>query len=153
MFPKLLEQSLKHSIVQDVVAWCSITIFASLEPSQNMFQHSVNPVRKARSKKSWFAKVGVEEPKQKSPAQSPDLNPTYGMNWNIICTPDHLTPASAPDLTDAPLSVIISEKNEGENLEFGVQQAVMVIVVRCSHAAVFNLKRKSKKEIVRQTNV
>lgn len=64
--PKLLPQSLKHTIVWNVFACCSITISSSLEVrSPNMFQHlwSLHGLPRLQGKNSCHA-------------QNADLNPT-----------------------------------------------------------------------------
>lgn len=46
-----------------------------------LYQQDCNPVHKARPRKTWCEKFGVEE--LKSPAQIPDFNPT-GHLWDAI---------------------------------------------------------------------
>ncbi|MCI4379485.1 hypothetical protein PGIGA_G00228800 [Pangasianodon gigas] len=63
-------------------------------------QHDNAPVHKARSMKTWFAKIDLEE--LECPAQSPDLNPTEhvwdDLEHGLHTRPPHQT--SMPDLTN-----------------------------------------------------
>lgn len=62
VFPKLLSQSLKHTIVYDDFICCSIRNPSLLElRGQHMFYHGNAHGHNAGSMKIWFSKVGVEE--------------------------------------------------------------------------------------------
>jgi hypothetical protein len=87
----ILHRNLNAEGYKDILTRCILsTVEDQFSDDDCLYQYDNAPCHKARSMTEWF--VDNKVPEMDWPAQSPDLNPTCGMNYNTDFTPDPKAP-------------------------------------------------------------